>query len=170
MRTEDRVASASAAPAADMTAVAVMLVVGVPVTAWMLRWQRRRAVSAPFLVDLSTVIGASRLLREVGDTRQHARLDRCVARWLRLRLLVGRRRSSTDTAPMRIPRQLLLRIFRLLDRCTVTTETDRRQRHALLALFGVMLLDTLPVRGRRTAQIPRPDRRGGDQPGARPAY
>lgn len=102
------------------------------------------------LIDRSMLIGACRLLRQIGDGRRHGRADRWAAHQLRLQLMIGRRRRP-DAAPVWVPHRRVRGLLRLLDRCTTDTGSHDRQRHALIALLGVMLLDSLPT------HIPRPD-------------
>jgi hypothetical protein len=138
----------------SVIAEGLIVLAGFVVTVVVLFRRRQRAGPPPMLVDLPMLIGVCRLLRQIGEDRRHDRLDRWTARQLRLRLLAGRRRSGTDAAFVWVSRRHARRLLRLLDRCTMATETDSRQRHALLALLGVMLMDSLPTHSPRSAGAP----------------
>ena len=138
-----------------MTALALMALSGMAVAAVALtrRWRRS---GLPVLVDVPMLMSACRLLRQVGDDPRHLRRDRWLAYWVRHRLLEARRRSGPDAAAVWVPRRLAHSLLDLLDGCTTAAGTFSRQQQALLALLGVLLLDSLPTYSPRRAVAPAP--------------
>jgi hypothetical protein len=71
----------------------------------------------PLLVDLPTVMGMLRVLRQLTDDRAQRRIDRVRLWWLGCLLRAWRRRGGSRTTVV-LSRRYLRRLFDLVDRCS----------------------------------------------------